>query len=65
MLAVYSSSFILFVLSQLFDWRQRRSEIPSRMLHWLSVFAYSTSLLVMVCAVAKMLTDERSPCKHE
>lgn len=55
MLAVYSSSFVLFFLSQLFEWRERRSEIPSRTLHWLSAFAYSTSLLVMVCAVAKMI----------
>lgn len=55
MLAVYSSSFILFLLSQLFELRQRRGKIPSRILHWLSAFAYSTSLLVMVCAVAKMI----------
>jgi len=54
-LAVYSSSFILFVLSQLFEWYRRRSEMPSRALHWLSAVTYSTSLLVMVCAVAKMV----------
>ena len=56
-LAIYSSSFTLFVLSQLFEWHQRRSETPSRALYWVSVFSYSTSLLVMVFAAATMVMD--------
>jgi len=54
-LAIYFSSFALLVLSQFFEWHQRRSETPSRTLYWVSAFSYSTSLLVMVCAGATIV----------
>lgn len=45
-------SLLLFVISLWVEWQQKKRETVSAGLAWLSTLSYSSSLLVMVCAIA-------------